>query len=151
MIGFEAEHYTLNEQHGSQQVTIEVLSSPSSLQTNVTMQVIALPGNATGAYNYYTAWETLCHNMILNVLIFFSSDSSDYSLPLSEVTLTASNPRVHFSLNIISDGVVLEGLEVFTLQLQRSEGQSVIDVRDAKISIIDTDGRNTVLMCLLSY
>ena len=71
VIGFEAEHYTLNEQHGSQQVTIEVLSSPSSLQTNVTMQVIALPGNATGAYNYYTAWETLCHNMILNVLIFF--------------------------------------------------------------------------------
>ena len=35
---------------------------------------------------------------------------------------------------------------MFTLQLQRSKGQTVIDVRDAEISIVDTDGRKAVPM-----
>ena len=48
MVGFEAQLYQLNEQADPHQLTIKVLTPPASLQSNVTLQVTAQSGNATG-------------------------------------------------------------------------------------------------------
>ena len=48
VIGFDTELYELDEQTGSQQLTIIVLTPPTSLTSNVTLQVTAQSGNASG-------------------------------------------------------------------------------------------------------
>ena len=48
VIGFDAQFYELDEQAGSQQLAISVLTPPASLTSSVTLQVTAQSGNASG-------------------------------------------------------------------------------------------------------
>ena len=47
VIGFSKEHYSMAEQTSPHQISIEVLSDPASLQTNVSMIVKAQSSNST--------------------------------------------------------------------------------------------------------
>ena len=68
---------------------------------------------------------------------------TDYSLAMGSFTVASisqDTPEVNHTLNIITDGVVLEGVEVFSLQLNWTSGQHVNDLHDTEIIIVDTDG-----------
>ena len=52
MIGFEKEQYLLDEQADPYKLTIKVLSPPASLLTSASVQVTAVPGNATSKWKF---------------------------------------------------------------------------------------------------
>lgn len=52
VIGFDAELYELDEQTGSQQLTISVLTPPASLTSSVTLQITAQSGNTSGEIDH---------------------------------------------------------------------------------------------------
>ena len=65
------------------------------------------------------------------------------------VTLTQGTPQVNHILNIITDGVVLEGVEMFSLQLNQTSGQLVNDLHNTEVTIVDTDGMaNSIAVCV---
>lgn len=65
------------------------------------------------------------------------------------VTLTQGTPQVNQTLNIIPDGVVLEGVEVFSLQLNQTSGQLVNDLHNTEVTIVDKDGMaNSITVCV---
>lgn len=65
----------------------------------------------------------------------------DFSLQSGTLSLTPTSPQATQSLTIIRDGVVLEGREVFELQLHLvSAGQPVSKLVGTKVVIQDTDG-----------
>ena len=72
----------------------------------------------------------------------FLTGPADYSLPSSLVTLSPGNTRTNLPLNIIRDGIVLEGSETFSLQLQRTSGQLTSGLIGTTIVINDRDGED---------
>ena len=79
------------------------------------------------------------------VIIFaYCTGDSDYSVvtgPSSLLTLSSTNQQTTTDVTIISDGIVLEGNETFSLQLQQTSGQQpVIALRNTTITILDGDG-----------
>ena len=72
----------------------------------------------------------------------FLTGPADYSLPSSLITLSSGNTRTNLPLNIIRDGIVLEGRETFSLQLQRTSGQLTSGLIGTTIVINDRDGED---------
>ena len=60
VIGFEMMEYNLEEQVDSYQLTIKVLTPPTSLTSDVTLHVTAMPGNATGKKSNNTEITVAC-------------------------------------------------------------------------------------------
>lgn len=50
VIGFELEQYNVDERAEAYQLTVKILTPVSSLHSNVTVRVAAVPGNATSEY-----------------------------------------------------------------------------------------------------
>ena len=65
----------------------------------------------------------------------------DYSLPSTTLTLTPSIPQVNQTVSILTDGIVLEGPETLSLQIQQVSGQPVTDLRSTTVTVIDKDGK----------
>lgn len=64
----------------------------------------------------------------------------DYSLLSNVVTLSPGDTQTNLAINILSDGIVLEGREIFSLQLQRTSGQLTSNLIGAMVAINDRDG-----------
>ena len=75
------------------------------------------------------------------MVYYYSSGPADYSLPTTTITLSPSNQQASQPLSILTDGIVLEGLEIFSLQLDHVSGQHVTELRGTTVSIVDSDGQ----------
>lgn len=83
---------------------------------------------------------------IINFLVFYI-DGADFSIPPNtHVTLIPSLQQTTHSLSIQKDGVVLEGLETFRLELQWVSGQAVNELRPLEVTIVDTDGQQSTAL-----
>ena len=134
MVGFAQTDYVLQERTNPYQLSVQVLSPPQSIIENTGITLSATDGTAISRF------------YIMDYYSFFvnSTGDSDYSVvtgPLSLLTLSSTNQQTTTDVTIISDGIVLEEEETFSLQLQQTSGQQpVIALRNTTITIQDGDG-----------
>ena len=136
MVGFENNNYQLQERSDSYEVSVKVLTPPASLQRPINVSVHTVSGTALGnelsshSLDTLAQPQSLCH-----------ADGSDYSLGSSLLTLSPSSPLANQTINIPQDGIVLEDNETFALTLSHAGGQPAVELRNATVVIVDTDGR----------